>query len=245
MFISFARILDPPDRPLMTLVLVRHGQSVANVNGYFSGWMNPDMTEQGRKEAVDGALLLRSHSFRFDIAFTSSLKRAIRSLWIALEVIDQCFCPYECHWRLNERHFGGLTGIPIVELTKRMPIEMQLFGESFEFKPPLVPQNSELDPAMNPKYAGIDRGILPRGESLAEMWERAKPVWTDRIYPALRARKTVLLVGHGDFIRAVMKHIEGLTGDEIMQRPVPPNGRPFRYCFDEGMHIVRAGLLQE
>jgi 2,3-bisphosphoglycerate-dependent phosphoglycerate mutase len=229
----------------MTLVIVRHGQSVANVERYFSGWMDPDLTEQGKQEAVIGALLLKSHGIRFDIAFTSTLKRAIRTLWTNLEIIDQCYCPYECHWRLNEVHYGDLTGVNIDTLRTQRPIEARLFRESFEFRPPKVPPNSRYDPAANPKYASIDKSILPRGESLADMWQRALPIWTDRIYPAIKARKTVLLVGHGDFIRAVMRHIEGLTGPEVMQRPVLPNGRPFVYRFDAEMRVLEAGLLKK
>jgi 2,3-bisphosphoglycerate-dependent phosphoglycerate mutase len=229
----------------MTLVIVRHGQSVANVEGYFSGWMDPDLTEQGKQEAVNGALLLKEDGIRFDIAFTSTLKRAIRTLWTNLEIIDQCYCPYECHWRLNEVHYGDLTGVNITKLRTERPIEARRFRESFEFRPPKVAPNSLYDPVANPKYAAIDKSILPRGESLADMWQRALPIWTGRIYPALKAQKKVLFVGHGDVIRAFMKHIEGLTGDEVMQRPVLPNGRPFVYRFDPMMRVLESGLLKQ
>jgi 2,3-bisphosphoglycerate-dependent phosphoglycerate mutase len=230
----------------MTLVLVRDGQSHANVDKMFSGWMDTDLTDQGRAEARAGAAILKSHHIRFDFAYASTLKRAIRTLWTYLEVIDQCHCPYECHWRLNEVHYGRFTGVKRKALIAEYGAAEidDRWRRLFDYECPAVPELSQWDPITHPKNAGIDRSLLPLGESIASMWRRALPIWADEIHPKLSAGRAILIAGHGDMIRGIVKHIEGLSNEEIMQRDVLPNGRAFRYRFDAGMNIVESGLLE-
>jgi 2,3-bisphosphoglycerate-dependent phosphoglycerate mutase len=231
----------------MTIVVIRHGQSRANVDTIFSGWMDTDLTDHGLAEARAGARILKSHHIRFDFADASTLKRAIRTLWAYLEVIDQCHCPYECHWRLNEVHYGRFTGITRDALIAEYGAAEinDRWRRSFDYECPPVPELSQWDPIRHPKYAGIDRSLLPRGESIASMWRRALPIWADKIYPQLSDGKAILVAGHGDMTRAIMKHVEGLSNEEVMRRDVLPNGRAFLYRFDAAMNILESGMLEQ
>ena len=224
-----------------TLVLLRHGHSEWNAKNLFTGWVDVDLNEQGVEEAERGAELLRDAGIAPDVLHTSLLRRAIRTAQIVLDGIDRHWIPVQRSWRLNERHYGALQG-------KDKKATLEEFGEeqfmewrrSYDVPPPPLPDDSEFSQAGDPRYAGLPDELMPRTECLADVLDRMLPYWYDAIVPDLLARKTVLVTAHGNSLRALVKHLDGIGEDEIVGLNIP-TGIPLVYELDDDLRPVEKG----
>ncbi|MEO0337427.1 MAG: 2,3-diphosphoglycerate-dependent phosphoglycerate mutase [Pseudomonadota bacterium] len=225
------------------LVLLRHGQSEWNKSNQFTGWIDVDLTEQGRKEALTAGQLLKAEGLHFDQAFTSVLKRAIRTLWISLEELDQMWLPVERSWRLNERHYGRLQGLNKKETTEKYG-EEQVFEwrRSYSTPPPALEITSNTHPSKDPRYKFVDPNLLPSAEALLQTKERVMPYWEETIVPMIRSGKTVLIAAHGNSLRALVKHLDGISDDEIAMLNIP-TGIPLLYEIDQDLKKVSSRYL--
>jgi 2,3-bisphosphoglycerate-dependent phosphoglycerate mutase len=215
------------------LVLCRHGQSDWNLKNLFTGWTDVDLTDLGRKEALDAARSLRDLGFEFDIAYTSVLKRAIRTLWIMLDELDEMWIPVVRDWRLNERHYGALQGLNKAETAAKYGDEQVLvWRRSYATPPPPLDADDERHPAHDKRYAGIP--ALPATESLATTLERVKPCWQELIAPDLRAGKNVLVAAHGNSMRALVKMLDNVSDEDIVGFNIP-TGIPLVYELDASL----------
>ena len=207
------------------LILIRHGQSQWNQENRFTGWTDIDLSTQGEKEAKKAAALLKENRCHFDTAFTSFLKRAIRTLWIILENTDQMWIPVTKSWRLNERHYGHLTGLNKEEAIKQHGKEqVQIWRRSYNTPPPFL---NIINQKKDRRYKDIEK--LPNGESLKQTKSRVLPFWKKHISPCLQKGQTVLVVSHGNSLRAIIKHIENLSDKDISKVEIP-TGTPIAYC---------------
>jgi 2,3-bisphosphoglycerate-dependent phosphoglycerate mutase len=217
------------------LVLVRHGQSTWNLENLFTGWTDVDLTEQGRVEATAAGRLLREEGFRFDISHTSVLKRAIRTLWIILDEMDLMWIPVERSWRLNERHYGALQGLNKAETVEEYGEEqVKIWRRSYDVPPPPLAGDDPRHPGFDPRYAMLRREELPATESLKETLGRVKPYWDAALAPALQAGRDVLVVAHGNSLRALVKMLDGMSDDEIVGLNIP-TGVPIEYVLDDSL----------
>lgn len=224
-----------------TLVLLRHGESAWNLANRFSGWTDVDLTEAGRRQARTAGALLRDGGFEFDAAFTSVLKRAIRTLWIALDEMDRMWVPVHRDWRLNERHYGALQGLDKAETAARYGEDQVLrWRRSYDEPPPALDPGDERAPGGDPRYAGVPD--LPRTESLKDTVARMMPLWEGTIAPRVRAGERVLVCAHGNSLRALVKHLGGLSDDEILGVNVP-TGAPLVYELDDRLREVEYRYL--
>ena len=215
------------------LVLCRHGQSDWNLKNLFTGWTDVDLTELGRKEALDAARSLHELGYEFDIAFTSVLKRAIRTLWIMLDELDEMWIPVVRDWRLNERHYGALQGLNKAETAARYGDEQVLiWRRSYATPPPPLDADDERHPAHDKRYAGIT--TLPATESLATTLERVEPCWNELIAPQLKDGKNVLVAAHGNSMRALVKMLDGVSDEDIVGFNIP-TGIPLVYELDDSL----------
>lgn len=218
------------------LVLCRHGQSVWNLENLFTGWTDVDLTEQGLQEAADAGRQLKDLGLSFDIAFTSVLKRAIRTLWLILDEMDLMWIPVERSWQLNERHYGALQGLNKAETTAQHGAEqVHIWRRSYDVPPPPVDETDKRHPRFERKYAGIDK--LPATESLKTTLERVAPYWQDRISPQLAAGKNVLVAAHGNSLRALVKMLDGISDEDITEFNIP-TGVPILYELDSEMNAI-------
>jgi 2,3-bisphosphoglycerate-dependent phosphoglycerate mutase len=209
-----------------TLVLIRHGQSAWNLENRFTGWWDVDVTEKGAEEARLAGELMKAKGLDFDLCFTSLQKRAIKTLHIALEALDRLWLPVEKDWRLNERHYGGLTGLDKAETAARHGAgQVQIWRRSFDVPPPPMEPGSPYDLASDRRYRRID---VPRSESLKDTIARVLPYWEERIAPALRDGRRVLISAHGNSLRALVKHLSSIPDDEIVGLEIP-TGQPIVY----------------
>ena len=218
------------------LVLLRHGESQWNRENRFTGWVDVDLSPVGIEEARAAGRLLKAEGLRFDLAFTSVLKRAIRTLWITLDELDQMWLPEEKHWRLNERHYGALQGLNKAEMAAKFGEQQVLmWRRSYDTPPPA------LDPA-DPRYEGEDpryRGIeVPRSECLKDTVARVIPYWTSAIAPAVRAGRRVLIAAHGNSLRALIKHLDNVSDEKIVGENVP-TGIPLVYELDKELRPIK------
>ena len=218
------------------LVLLRHGESDWNRENRFTGWTDVDLSARGVEEARAGGRLLESEGYRFDLCFTSVLKRAIRTLWIALEQLDQMWLPVEKSWRLNERHYGALQGLNKSETAAKFGEEQVLaWRRSYDVPPPALAPGDPRYEASDPRYAGIE---VPRTECLKDTVARVIPYWASAIAPAVRAGRRVLIAAHGNSLRALIKHLDDLGDAEIVPLNVP-TGAPLVYELDEQLKPLR------
>ena len=225
------------------LVLIRHGESVWNKQNRFTGWHDVDLTETGVQQAVMAGKLLKESGINFDMTYTSVLKRAIRTHWLALEEMNLMHAPVQRSWRLNERHYGALTGLNKAETAaKHGDEQVKIWRRSFATPPPAVDTNSEYFPGNDTRYAGIDKDILPRGESLSLTIDRVLPFWHDTIRPTLLSGKQVLIVAHGNSLRALVKYLEKISDDDILEMNIP-TGVPRVYELDEDLQTLSAEYL--
>lgn len=218
------------------LVLLRHGESQWNRENRFTGWVDVDLSPKGIEEARLGGRLLRAEGYRFDVAFTSVLKRAVRTLWIALEELDQVWAPEEKHWRLNERHYGALQGLNKAEMAAKYgEAQVLAWRRSYDTPPPPLAEGDERYEGSDPRYAGVD---VPRSESLKDTVARVLPYWESTIAPAIGSGKRVLIAAHGNSLRALIKHLDNLGEAELVGLNVP-TGIPLVYELDSRLKPVR------
>ncbi|HUO79080.1 MAG TPA: 2,3-diphosphoglycerate-dependent phosphoglycerate mutase [Steroidobacteraceae bacterium] len=218
-----------------TLALLRHGQSTWNLENLFTGWTDVDLTEQGRAEAAEAGRLLAAEGIAFDLACTSVLKRAIRTLWIALDTMDRMWLPVERSWRLNERHYGALQGLDKAQTTALHGAEqVKIWRRSYDVPPPPLPLDDRRHPRFDPRYAGLAPAELPATESLKDTLARVLPYWNERIAPPLRAGRHVLVVAHGNSLRALVKMLDGMSEAEIVEFNIP-TGVPILYDLDAAL----------
>jgi 2,3-bisphosphoglycerate-dependent phosphoglycerate mutase len=215
------------------LVMVRHGQSVWNLENLFTGWTDVDLTAQGIAEAREAGRLLKAEGLDFDLAFTSVLKRAIRTLWLALDEMDLMWIPVERSWRLNERHYGALQGLDKAETVRRHGADqVKIWRRSYDIPPPPLEADDPRHPRFDPRYRGLDAALLPATESLKDTLGRVMPLWRDRIAPELAAGRNVLIVAHGNSLRALVKMLDGMSDAEIVEFNIP-TGVPIVYELDD------------
>ena len=224
------------------LVLIRHGQSQWNLENRFTGWWDVDLSEKGVAEASAAGRLLRQEGFDFDICFTSLLKRAIKTLNLALEEMDRLWLPVAKDWRLNERHYGGLTGFNKQEMRDKVGDEqVKIWRRSFDIPPPALDAASEYNVARDRRYSGI---AVPDSESLKDTILRVLPYWEEAIVPALRSGQRVLISAHGNSIRALVKHLSGIGDDEIVGVEIP-TGQPLVYELNDDLTARQKYYLSE
>ncbi|KAG5174957.1 histidine phosphatase superfamily [Tribonema minus] len=221
-----------------TLVLIRHGRSEWNDANRFTGWYDVALSPAGEKEAVEAGKLLKQGNFKFDLAYTSYLRRAIKTCWHALEQTDQMHLPVVPAWQLNERHYGGLTGLDKQEtVAKHGKEQVLVWRRSYDIPPPALDTSSEHYPGNDDKYAALPRDKLPRTESLATTLERVLPYWEAEIAPRIRAGERVIIAAHGNSLRALVKHLDGIPEDVITGLNIP-TATPLVYELDADLKVV-------
>lgn len=230
---------------MATLVLLRHGESVWNAEGLFTGWVDVDLSAKGESEATKGGDLLLDADITPDVVHTSVLKRAIRTCWMILDELDQMYIPVTKSWRLNERHYGALTGLNKAETAQKYGDEqVHIWRRSYATPPPALSLDDERHPRFDPRYKDLQPSELPAAESLKTTLERVLPYWESTIAPTLRQSESVLIAAHGNSIRALIKHIEQLSDDEIMKVEIA-TGDPLVYELDDELRLQKRYYLRE
>ena len=224
---------------MIRLVLLRHGESDWNRENRFTGWTDVDLSGKGIEEAKKAAKVLKEVGFEFDIAYTSVLKRAIRTLWITLDGMDLMWIPVVRSWRLNERHYGALQGLNKAETAAQHGDEQVLvWRRSYDVPPPVLEENDERYPRKDPKYKDLSDDELPLTECLKDTVERFLPFWHETIVPTLKTGKRVLIAAHGNSLRALVKHLDNIPDDEIVKLNIP-TGIPLVYELDEDLNPIK------
>ena len=226
------------------LVLLRHGQSTWNQENRFTGWIDVPLSDAGRAEAHEAGRQLREAGIDFDIAYTSLLKRAIHTLWIAFDEIDAAWLPVERSWRLNERHYGALQGLNKAETAaKHGDDQVLIWRRSYDIPPPPLDREDPTHPSRDRRYAQLEAdGLTPDAESLKLTLERALPYWHETIAPRLKAGDDVLITAHGNSLRALVKHLDGISDDEITALNIP-TGMPLAYTLDADLNVQHRRYL--
>jgi 2,3-bisphosphoglycerate-dependent phosphoglycerate mutase len=221
------------------LVLVRHGESTWNKENLFTGWTDVDLSEKGFGEAEEAGRTLKEQGFVFDIAFTSVLKRAVRTLWLVLDKMDIMWLPVHHDWRLNERHYGALQGLNKAQTAEKYgEDQVKLWRRSYDVRPPALEESDPRYPGHDPRYNGLTKAQLPLTECLKDTVERFLPCWHDLIVPAVRSGKRVLVSAHGNSLRALVKHLDDIPDDVIPGVNIP-TGVPLVYEFDDALKPIR------
>jgi 2,3-bisphosphoglycerate-dependent phosphoglycerate mutase len=224
------------------LVLIRHGQSAWNLENRFTGWWDVDVTAKGAEEARLAGELMAARGIDFDMCFTSLQTRAIKTLNIALETMGRLWLPVEKDWRLNERHYGGLTGLDKAETAARHGDEqVRIWRRSFDIPPPPMEPGSPYDLSADRRYAGVQ---VPASESLKDTIARVLPYWEERIAPALKAGQRVLISAHGNSLRALVKHLSGISDEDIAGLEIP-TGQPIVYALDDSLNATDRYYLKD
>jgi len=225
------------------LVLIRHGESQWNKENRFTGWIDIDLSETGRREAARAGKLLKDEGFVFDIAYTSILKRAIRTLWIALEEMNSMFLPVMTSWRLNERHYGGLQGLNKTETAEKYGEEqVKIWRRSYDTPPPLLSDEELKKEMADPRFRSIPAKDFPRGETLKTTLDRLLPLWNGEIAPRIKKGERVLIVAHGNSLRALVQHLEHMSPEAIMELNIP-TGTPLVYELDSNLKVISKRYL--
>jgi 2,3-bisphosphoglycerate-dependent phosphoglycerate mutase len=228
---------------MIKLVLLRHGESTWNLENRFTGWTDVDLTPRGVEEAHEAARLLKEGGYTFDVAFTSLLKRAIRTLWIVLDDMDLMWLPVERSWRLNERHYGALQGLNKAETAARYgEAQVLAWRRSYAEPPPPMGPEDERHPSRDRRYATLRPEELPRGESLKDTVARFLPYWSSAIAPLVRTGQRVLIAAHGNSLRALVKYLDGVSEEEIVGLNIP-TGVPLVYELDNDLKALRNHYL--
>jgi len=226
-----------------SLVLLRHGESEWNQRNLFTGWHDVDLTEQGCAEAANAGTTMLDAGLRFDVAHTSLQTRAVRTCHLALDAMQMVWLPVQRHWRLNERHYGALQGLDKRETTERYgPEQVLLWRRSYDVPPPPVDITSPEHPSHDPRYRLLPADVLPATECLKDVVARALPYWHDVIVPQLRAGLDILVTAHGNSLRALVMHLEGISTTDIAELNIP-TGAPRRYEFDDDLRPTTFGYL--
>ena len=222
-----------------TVVLLRHGESTWNQENRFTGWTDVDLSERGRAEALEAGRLLREGGYRFDLAYTSVLTRAIRTLWIALDTLDLMWIPVEKHWRLNERHYGALQGLNKAETAATHgEAQTKIWRRSYDVPPPALTLDDPRHPSRDPRYAALAAGELPLTESLKDTVARFLPYWRDVIAPSIRSGRRVLIAAHGNSLRALVKYLDRISDEAIVGLNIP-TGIPLVYELHDDLRPIR------
>ena len=226
---------------MSTLVLLRHGESQWNATNQFTGWVDVDLTDKGEAQAVRGGELLREAGVLPTVAHTSVMRRAIRTANLSLDAAERAWIPVTRHWRLNERHYGDLQGKDKKAVRDTYGEEQfMLWRRSYDMPPPPLADGSQWDVSADPRYAGLAREVVPRTECLADVVTRLLPYWYDAIVPDLRAGHTVLVAAHGNSLRAMVKHLDGLTEEQVVGLNIP-TAIPLRYELDDDLQPLTLG----
>jgi 2,3-bisphosphoglycerate-dependent phosphoglycerate mutase len=221
------------------IVLLRHGESIWNKENRFTGWTDVDLSEKGVKEAREAGQVLKKEGHVFDVAYTSVLKRAIRTLWITLDEMDLMWIPVYRSWRLNERHYGALQGLNKAETAHRHGEEQVLiWRRSYDIQPPALEKSDERYPGNDPRYKGLTQEELPLTECLKDTVERFLPYWKETIEPTVRSGKRVIIVAHGNSLRALVKYLDNISEEEIVRLNIP-TGIPLVYELDDNLAPIR------
>lgn len=225
------------------LVLVRHGESLWNQENRFTGWQDVDLSEKGRAEALKGGKALNDKGFQFDVAYTSMLRRAIHTLDCVLDQVNQVWLPVHKDWRLNERHYGGLQGLNKSETAaKHGEAQVQIWRRSYDTPPPLMDVADPRHPSHDARYKGIPLNQIPSGESLKDTVARFLPLWNDNIKLDIASGKRVLIVAHGNSLRALIQHLEKMSAEQIMQVNMP-TGIPLMYELDSNFQVLKKEFI--
>ena len=228
-----------------TLILLRHGESEWNLANRFTGWIDVDLTPKGVEEAKRGGQQIKNEGFEIDICFTSVLKRAIRTLWIALDEMDQMWVPVIRAWQLNERHYGGLQGLNKSETAKKFgEDQVKIWRRSYDIPPPPLDADDATHPRFERRYAQLDPVVLPSTESLKITLDRVMPYWANIIVPHLKRGETVLIAAHGNSLRALVKHLNKISDDAIVELNIP-TGVPRAYELNDDLSIISDRYLAD
>lgn len=223
---------------MYTLVLLRHGQSTWNQENRFTGWKDVDLTEQGRREAATAGQVLKAEGYTFDQAYTSVLKRAIRTLWIVLDEMELMWIPVQRAWELNERSYGALQGLNKAETAEQHgEAQVKIWRRSYDVPPPALTPDDERWPGHDPRYASVPQEHLPLTESLKDTVERVVPFWEQTLVPEIKAGKKLLIAAHGNSLRALVKHLDHVPESEIVELNIP-TGVPLVYRLDENLKPI-------
>jgi len=230
---------------MIKLVLVRHGESVWNKENRFTGWTDVDLSEKGLEEAKRGGQRLKAEGFTFDIAFTSMLRRAIRTLWITLDQLDLMWIPVEHTWRLNERHYGGLQGLNKSETAAKYGDDQVLvWRRSYDVPPPVLEESDPRYPINDPRYRTMNKNDVPKTECLKDTVARFMPCWNNMIVPAMKSGKKVIVAAHGNSLRALVKHLDKVSEKDIIGLNIP-TGIPLVYELEDNLTPIRHYYLAD
>ena len=233
------------EKDMTKLVLLRHGESVWNKENRFGGWTDTDLSEKGVAEAKQSGQTLKEQGYIFDVAFTSVLKRAIRTLWIVLDVMDLMWIPVYRSWRLNERFYGALQGLNKSETAAKFGEEQVLiWRRSYDVLPPILKKTDERYPGNDPKYRDLNEKELPRAESLKNTLNRVLPYWYETIAPVLKSGRRAIISAHGNSLRALVKHLDNISNEDIVKLNIP-TGLPLVYELDERLKPLKSYYLAD
>jgi 2,3-bisphosphoglycerate-dependent phosphoglycerate mutase len=226
-------------KPMYKLVLIRHGESTWNLENRFTGWVDVDLTDTGIAQAKKAGQLLKEGGYEFDLAYTSVLKRAIRTLWLALDEMDRTWLPVMKSWRLNERHYGALQGLNKLETAKKFGDEQVLiWRRSYDTPPPTLEASDPRCERADPRYARLKPEDIPLTECLKDTVERVIPFWNESIAPAIKSGKRIVIAAHGNSIRALIKYLDGISDEAIVNLNIP-NGIPLVYELDANLKPIK------
>jgi 2,3-bisphosphoglycerate-dependent phosphoglycerate mutase len=233
----------PHDAMTYTLVLIRHGESQWNLENRFTGWTDVDLTPKGLAEARSAGALLKAEGYAFDVCYTSMLRRAIRTLWTMLDEMDAMWLPVVHSWRLNERHYGTLQGLNKSETAARFGDEQVLiWRRAYGIAPDPLPQGDPREAQGDPRYARLRAEEIPRTECLRDTVERVVPIWNESIAPAIKLGRRVVIAAHGNSLRALIKHLDGISEDDIVHMNIP-TGWPLVYQLDDQLRPISSAYL--
>jgi 2,3-bisphosphoglycerate-dependent phosphoglycerate mutase len=225
------------------LVLIRHGESVWNKENLFTGWTDVDLSEKGIQEAREAGRLLKEGHFAFDVAFCSVLKRAIRTLWLVEDALDTMWIPVQFNWRLNERHYGALQGLNKAETAAKYgDDQVKIWRRAYATPPPPLTADDPRYPGKDPRYAGLKKEDLPLTESLKDTVARFLPYWHETIAPTIKSGKRVVIAAHGNSLRALVKHLDGVSDEAIIELNIP-TGIPLVYELDKDLKPIKSEYL--
>ena len=221
------------------LVLIRHGESTWNLENRFTGWTDVDLTDTGVEQAKNAGRLLKAEGYEFDVAYTSVLKRAIRTLWLALDEMDRTWLPVLKTWRLNERHYGGLQGLNKADMAKQYgDAQVLVWRRSYDTPPPALEATDPRSERSDPRYAKLNAEDVPLTECLKDTVARVMPFWNESMAPAIKAGKRIVVAAHGNSIRALVKYLDGISDTDIVNLNIP-NGIPLVYELDADLKPIR------
>ncbi|MDR3164406.1 MAG: 2,3-diphosphoglycerate-dependent phosphoglycerate mutase [Synergistaceae bacterium] len=225
------------------IVLLRHGESQWNKENRFTGWTDVPLSDKGTAEARAAGAQMKKDGYSFDRAFTSVLKRAIKTLWLALEEMDEMYIPTDFSWRLNERHYGGLQGLNKAETAQKYGDEqVKIWRRSYDVRPPMLSRGDERYPVRDPRYKGLGPDEIPAGECLADTVARVIPYWNETIVPEIKAGRRIIIAAHGNSLRALVKHLDNVSDKDILELNIP-TGIPLVYELDADIRPITRHYL--